>query len=817
MQDFGKFPKKAESAPRTPSYEFGTFTLNPLKRIVLNGHEPIPLTSKCFDILLVLLEHRDEVVVKEELMELVWPDTAVEEGNLNRHVSTIRKLLGESPHDHRYIVTVPGRGYRFVAEVKEVLEEKSAGIRHETRGSGEGVEIGPDAQGKKGVVQPISVSAPSIVRPATVAHRSFLRTHYAWAAGGAVVCLLGLATVFGLGLRRKPVVSGNDPILIADFSNSTGDVVFDDSLKQAVSVDLSQSPYLNILSETKVNSILRLMTKPPETRLTGDVARDLCQRAGGKAYIAGSIAQFGEQYMISLNAVECRSGDSLAQEQVVAKSKEQVLEALDQTTAKLRNRLGESLSSLNKFDTPLGEATTPSLEALKAFSLGNKARDTHGEAATIPFFQRAIELDPNFALAYDALGVTYSNLDEPGLASENITKAHNLRSHVSERERLQIDADYSQIVSGELEKVNEVSELWARTYPQDDYPHNLLGVNYEFLGKYGEAIKEMSEAVRLNPDGVVLRSDLMEDYTALNRLDEAKETYRLALERNLDHPYLHADLYGVAFLENDREEMDKQLAWASGRPGAEDLLLSVESDTRAFFGNLGKAREYSDRAVVVAKHAHQSETAALWQMNAAIREAEFGNFARARKDITAALAIARTRDVQILAALALARTGDSGRAEKMAADLTQRYPDNSVVNGYWLPTIRAAIQINRGNPARAVDMLRASVPYELGYPDPQVGVGKFLYPAYLRGQAYLLLHRGNEAAAEYKKFPDYRSIVENCPLGALSQLGLARASLLQGDQARARTHYQKFLILWEDADPDIPIFIMAKAEYAKLQ
>ena len=817
MQDFGKFPKKAESAPRTPSYEFGTFTLNPLKRIVLNGHEPIPLTSKCFDILLVLLEHRDEVVVKEELMELVWPDTAVEEGNLNRHVSTIRKLLGESPHDHRYIVTVPGRGYRFVAEVKEVLEEKSAGIRHETRGSGEGVEIGPDAQGKKGVVQPISVSAPSIVRPATVAHRSFLRTHYAWAAGGAVVCLLGLATVFGLGLRRKPVVSGNDPILIADFSNSTGDVVFDDSLKQAVSVDLSQSPYLNILSETKVNSILRLMTKPPETRLTGDVARDLCQRAGGKAYIAGSIAQFGEQYMISLNAVECRSGDSLAQEQVVAKSKEQVLEALDQATAKLRNRLGESLSSLNKFDTPLGEATTPSLEALKAFSLGNKARDTHGEAATIPFFQRAIELDPNFALAYDALGVTYSNLDEPGLASENITKAHNLRSHVSERERLQIDADYSQIVSGELEKVNEVSELWARTYPQDDYPHNLLGVNYEFVGKYGEAIKEMSEAVRLNPDGVVLRSDLMEDYTALNRLDEAKETYRLALERNLDHPYLHADLYGVAFLENDREEMDKQLAWASGRPGAEDLLLSVESDTRAFFGNLGKAREYSDRAVVVAKHAHQSETAALWQMNAAIREAEFGNFARARKDITAALAIARTRDVQILAALALARTGDSGRAEKMAADLTQRYPDNSVVNGYWLPTIRAAIQINRGNPARAVDMLRASVPYELGYPDPQVGVGKFLYPAYLRGQAYLLLHRGNEAAAEYKKFPDYRSIVENCPLGALSQLGLARASLLQGEQARARSHYQKFLILWEDADPDIPIFIIAKAEYAKLQ
>ena len=817
MQEFRKFPKKAESAPRTPSFEFGVFTLNPLKRIVLREHEPVPLTPKCFDILLVLLEHRDEVVVKEELMELIWPDTAVEEGNLNRHVSTIRKVLGESPNDHRYIVTVPGRGYRFVAEVREVLEDKPASIHKETKVSVDGAEIGTDGQVKKAVVQLISGNAPVVVRTRIVARSSFLGKYRLLLAGGGLVCLLGLAVVLGLGPRRKPVFNGNDRILIADFSNSTGDAVFDDTLKQAVSVDLSQSPYLNILSDAKVSSTLKLMTKSPDTRLTGDVARELCQRVGGKAYLAGSIAQFGAQYRISLNAIECRSGDSVAQEQIIAQSKEQVLKALDQATAKIRSRLGESLSTLSKFDTPLEEATTPSLEALKAYSLGNKARDTSGETATILFFHRAIELDPNFALAYDALGVTYSNLNEPGLASENIVKAHNLRSHVSERERLQIDADYSQIVSGDLEKANEVSDLWVRTYPQDDYPHNLLGVNHEFVGQYGKAIAEMSEAVRLNPEGVVLRSDLMEDYTALNRLVEAKETYRLAIEHKLDHPYLHADRYGVAFVENDRKEMDKQLAWASGHAGAEDLLLSAESDTQASLGKLAKAREYSRRAMGVAQHAHQSETAALWQMNAAIREAEFGNLARARKDTAAALAMAGTRDVQILAALALARAGDSERSERMAADLGQRFPDNSVVNGYWLPTIRAAIQLNRGNPGKAVEMLQASAPFELGYPNPQVGVGKFLYPVYLRGQAYLRLNQGKEAAAEYQKFLDHRSAVENCPLGALAQLGLARAALLQGEQSEASAHYQNFFNLWNDADPDIPILVAAKSEYAKMR
>jgi tetratricopeptide (TPR) repeat protein len=394
--------------------------------------------------------------------------------------------------------------------------------------------------------------------------------------------------------------------------------------------------------------MLKLMTTPADSKLTPDVARDLCERAGCKAYIAGSIASLGSQYVIGLSAADCHTGDILAQEQVTAENKEHVLMGLDQAAAEIRRRLGESRHTLEKFDTPLIEATTPSLEALKSFSLGNLARDKKGDAATIPFYQRAIELDPSFALAYDALGITYSNLDEPGLASEYITKAYDLRGRLSEREKFQIAANYSQIVTGELEKANQISELWAQAYPQDDYPHNLLGVNYEFLGQYEKAIAEMQEAVRLNPDGVVLRSDLMEDYAALNRLDEAGATYRQALERKLDHPYLHADMYGVAFLQGDKTEMDRQVALSIGAQGAEDLLLSIESDTKAFSGNLAKAREYSRRAVDAAKRNNQKETAAEWQMNEALREAEFGNFEVARRQTAEALSLASTRTYRFL-------------------------------------------------------------------------------------------------------------------------------------------------------------------------
>jgi DNA-binding winged helix-turn-helix (wHTH) protein/tetratricopeptide (TPR) repeat protein len=822
MEKLRKFPKIPESIPQRCFYAFGPFRVDPVKRLLLRGDEPVSLSPKDFDLLLALVQHHGEVLVKEELMEGVWPDTVVEEGNLNRHISTLRKTLGESPNEHEYIVTVPGRGYRFVAEVRKLWDDasysafaESESVRMEGQGADSRVPTGFKPVPSTGTV----LSPPA---PWASAHSRLWgdRLRSSRLVKGTLVVVAAIAMALAgarLLVRSQPILTSTDHILISDFANTTGDPVFDDTLKQAVSVELAQSPFLNILSDARIRTMLKLMTKSADSKLTPDVARELCERAGCKAYIAGSIASLGSQYVIGLSAADCHTGDILAQEQVTAENKEHVLMGLDQAAAEIRRRLGESRHTLEKFDTPLVEATTPSLEALKSFSLGNLARDKKGDAATIPFYQRAIELDPSFALAYDALGLTYSNLDEPGLASEYITRAYDLRGRLSEREKFQIAANYSQIVTGELGKANQISELWAQAYPQDDYPHNLLGVNYEFLGQYEKAFAEMQEAVRLNPDGVVLRSDLMEDYAALNRLDEARATYRQALERKLDHPYLHADMYGVAFLQGDKAEMDRQVALSIGTQGAEDLLLSIESDTKAFSGNLAKAREYSRRAVDAAKRNNQKETAAEWQMNEALREAEFGNFEVARQKTAEALSIASTRDVQILAALTLARVGASSLAQTMGDDLVRRFPLNTVINGYWLPSIRAAIEISLGRPARSIDILAAAVPYESGYPNPQVEVGRLLYPVFLRGQAYLLMQRGDEAIVEFQKILNARGLIENCHLGALAQLGLARAYALQSDKAKARSAYQAFFALWKDADPGIPILAAAKSEYAKLR
>jgi DNA-binding winged helix-turn-helix (wHTH) protein/tetratricopeptide (TPR) repeat protein len=821
MEKLRKFPKIPESIPQRCLYAFGSFRVDPVKRLLLRGAEPISLSPKDFDLLLALVQHHGEVLVKEELMEKVWPDTVVEEGNLNRHISTLRKTLGESPNEHEYIVTVPGRGYRFVSEVREDWRESP----HLSVQEADRIGLPPGDESSLGSTVPrVHLSAlrtPSahVSRPEAWGSTWRARSGLTWLALGTCVALVAISLAAGallLSMRSKPILTNTDYILISDFVNTTSDPVFDDTLKQAVTVQLSQSPYLNILSEARIRTALQLMTRPPDTKLTPDVAREVCQRMESKAYIAGSIANLGSQYVVGLNSVNCQTGERLAQEQAVADDKEHVLKALGGAATKLRAKLGESLNTVQKYDVPLPQATTPSLEALKAYSMGDIARDRKGDAAAIPFFQHAVEIDPQFALAYDALGIAFSNLDEPGLAAENITKAYEMHQRASEREKFQITANYSQIVTGELEKANQICELWAQAYPRDVYPHNLLGVNYEFLGQYGKAIAEMQEAVRLNPDGVILRSNLMDDYDALSRLDEAKVTFRQALERKLDHPYLHADMYGVAFLQHDTAEMDSQVAWSIGVPGGEDLLLSAESDTKAFSGNLIKAREYSRRAVAAALRNNQKETAAEWQMNEALREAEFGNVELARQQTTQALSKASSRDIEILAALTLARVGDPSRARTMADDLAKRFPLNTVINGYWLPTIRAAIEINQGTPAKAIEVLAPAASYESGYPNPQVEVGRFLYPVFLRGQAYLLMQQGNAAAAEFQKILNAPGLILNCPLGALARLGLSRASALRGDLSKARSGYQDFFALWKDADSDIPMLRQARAEYSNL-
>ncbi len=521
--------------------------------------------------------------------------------------------------------------------------------------------------------------------------------------------------------------------------------------------------------------------------------------------------------MIGVDAINCETGDPLAQEQITAASKEKVLKALSLATTQLRKKLGESLASIQKFDTPIVPNTTSSLEAVKFLSLGRRAQQEKGGDAAIPFYKHAIALDPNFAAAYAALGTTYFNLGEPELANANLQKAFELRDQVSDRERYWFSSYYYHLVTGDLEKAVETYQLWAQDYPRDNVPLGNLGAIYGYFGQYDKGVTELVEDLRLNPDSVAGYNNLMSHYTALNRLEEAKAAYGQAKGRNLEAPFLHWNLYGIAFLQNDTSEMERQEAWAMGKPQAENLLLSAQSDTEAYWGRLRRARELTQRAVASAVQNDQQDTARQWQMNAALREAEFGNEAGARQQAVPLLAKSANRGVEILGALALARVGDSGRALRMADDLGRRFPEDTTINRYWLPTIRGAVEVNRRKPAKAIEVLAAAVPYELGNPLPQAEIGAYLYPVYVRGESYLLLRDGEKAAGEFQNFLSHPGITINCPLGALAHLQLGRAYSLAGDAAKARAAYQDFLTLWKDADPDIPILKQAKAEYAKLR
>ncbi len=641
---------------------------------------------------------------------------------------------------------------------------------------------------------------------------------YKWAMKvGSALVVIGLAIGGWLyHARRTRVLSETDTVVIADFSNSTGDAVFDDTLRQALTVSLRQSPFLNVLSDERIDPMLRLMTRPTGTPLTPDIAREVCQRAGSKAYVAGSIANVGNEYVLGLRAVNCQSGDTLALKQAQAAGKEKVLDTLGDAATKLRTELGESLSSVQRFDTPIEQATTPSFEALKAYSLGSKNWNEKGEIQAIPFFKQAIELDPNFAMAYAYLGLVYSSLGEDSKSVENLSKAFQLGDRVTESEKFLISAQYYLAVTGEVEKGIQVRELWAQTYPRDARAHLSLGAVYGTLGQYEKAVAETRKCLGLEPDNTICGSNLMQFYTFLNRLDEARATYQEAITRNPDYEYLHGSLYGLAFLQRDTAEMERQAKWAADEPGVEDVLLSYQSDTEAFSGRLRSAREFSSRAVESARRSDRKEAGAVWQINDALREAEFRNSARAAEETTSALIMASTRDAQILAALALARAGDSTRAERKADELQKTFPSNTFINGYWLPTIRATIEITHRNPSKAIEFLKAAAPYEQGMVPPNPEFGALLYPTYVRGQAYLHLHQGAEAAAEFQKFLDHRTLVANNPLFVLAHLGLARAYAVQGDTAKAKAAYQYFLTLWNDADPDIPILIAAKSEYAQL-
>ena len=640
-----------------------------------------------------------------------------------------------------------------------------------------------------------------------------------WAAVAAVLALLAVVAG-GFHLRSRLAASvtkaapltEKDSVLLTDIVNKTDDPVFDDALKQALTIQLRQSPFLNIVSDRKIEETLRLMGQPAQ-RITPDLAREICIRTGSKATVLGSISSLGSQYVIGLSAVGCGNGDTLATEQGQAAGKQDVLKTLGRAAKDLRRKLGESLVTVEKFDVPV-EGTTPSLEALQAYSMGGRTRRRKGDAEAIPFFKRAIELDPNFALAYAGLSLVYFNLNQAGLAAENATKAYELRDRVSERERYRISTTYYHAVTGELEKAIEMYELWSKSYPRDDTPSLNLGVVYQQLGRYDKAVVETEEAQRLAPTATGY-GNLAFEFIALNRLDDADKVLQRAQSSDFDGLDIRANLYLLSFLRGNTNGMEQQLAWAAGRLGDEDVMLSGQADTEAYYGRLMRAQDYSRRAAEAAVRADSKETAALWRAAAGLREAEFGNPAAARHNVDAALSLSSGRDVKLLAALTLARTGDTTNAKKLVEQLKleKTASTNTMLKFYCLPTIDAAIEISNRNPSQAILDLEATTPYELGGPL----MFAYLYPSWIRGQAYLAANNGTAAAVEFKKLLDHPGVVLNQPIASLARLQIARAYAMQGDTAKAKVAYQDFLTIWKDADPAIPIFIVAKAEYAKLR
>jgi len=709
-------------------------------------------------------------------------------------------------------VPVPARRLhpKLPTELERIIHkalEKDRGLRYQSAD-----EIRTDLQRlKKETESGRAVGTADVAVPA-VGKRSRLR----WAAATGTAALLIALAVGGWlhSARGAHALTNKDSIVLADFENKTGDPVFDDTLRQGLAVELAQSPFLSLIPEGKVNDTLKLMGRPAGDRLTPQVAREVCERTGAKAILTGSITGLGTQYVIGLQAMNCHTGEVLAATQEQAAGKEAALKVLDAAAGRLRSNLGESLSTVQKYATPLSEATTSSLEALKAYSLGRKTSYTKGDTAAIALYNRAIELDPNFAAAYVSLATGYSNLNEPARAATYARKAYELREKASERERFAIEARYYRSATGELEKAAQTYETWMQAYPQDSIQIGDLGAVSAQLGQWEKAVEQDAEALRLQPNDEVSYIDLAAAYMALNRIDEAEALFKQAEERKMESEYIPVMHYVLAFLRGDTSQMARFASAALVKPGVEDMSLSIQADVEGWYGRLKNATELTDRAMRTAQRNDAKETAAFYLAQAALRDVEAGYKLRARGEANAAVKLAATRDVKGMAALALARAGDLRAAEKVAADLDKSFPLDTLVQRYWLPTTRAALALERKDLKRAVDFLKEASPVEFGTPTE---TSTILCPVYVRGEAYLAMHDGNGAAGEFQKFVDHPGLVSTFPWGALARLGLARAYALQGNTLKARAQYQDFLTLWRDADSDIPILKQAKAEYAKLQ
>jgi tetratricopeptide (TPR) repeat protein len=644
-----------------------------------------------------------------------------------------------------------------------------------------------------------------------------------WKILSAVVAVLAASVAGFFYFHHAPKLTEKDTIVLADFTNSTGDPVFDGTLRQGMSVALEQSPFLSLISEQRIQQVLQMMGRPADARLTPEVAREVCERTASAAVLDGSIASLGSQYVLGLRARECASGDVLDQEQVQAAKKEDVLNALSQMATRFRTRVGESFTTIKEHNIPLQDATTSSLEALKAYSAAFEVSHSRVGVGAIPLYKRAIEIDPQFALAYAHLGLFYSSIGESVLASESTTKAYQLRDRASDWEKFFITAVYDRQVTGNLEKEHQTLELWAQTYPRDRIAHGLLsGFGSQGLGKYEQSIEEARKAMSLDPELSPVYVNRGFSFFYLDRPDEAENAIHDALEkaseRKLDVPELMVLRYYVAFLKGDSAGMDRAVALAKGNAGAEDWITHSEALVLARSGRLQLARETSHRAEDLARQAGLRERAAVYQTGAAVWEALFGNATAARRNALQALELSKGKDVGYGAAVALALAGDVSRSQALASDLEKRFPEDTSVKFNYVPTLRALFALNGGEPAKAIELLQIAAPYELAVCsiDFNFFFGQF-YPVYVRGEAYLAEHQAVEAASEFQKILGHRGLSFGDPIGAMARLELARAYTMSGDKTKAKSSYQDFLTLWHDADPDVPVLKQARAEYAKLQ
>ncbi len=769
--------------PTSPhqSVRFAAFEVDLRCRELRKHGIKIKLQDQPFQLLIALLESPGQVVTREELRTRLWSaETFVDfDVGLNTAVKRLRDALGDTADTPRYVETLPRKGYRFIAPVTP----------SETLPTATGVA--PDGQ-----LSPV----PSRVRK------------LAKLLGPFLLLALAVAGVFWYRSRTVQALTDKDVIVLADFDNRTGEPVFDGTLRQGLSSQLEQSPFLNLLSEQRIAETLSLMKQARDARLTPELTRQVCQRTASAATIEGSISSLGSQYVLGMKAVNCRNGDVLVEDQMTANRKEQVLQVLGQTTRKMREKLGESLASLQKYDTPLENVTTPSLEALHAYSLGLQAHTVRADyPAAILLYKRAISLDPNFAMAYASMGACNANLGQSIRAKEDLRKAYELRERVSEREKFYIVSRYYQGATANLEAARKTYELWAETYPRSSAPPSNLGLIDERLGDHQRALTAFQAALQLNSGSGVNYSNLTRAYLNLNLLEQAKATAQEAQARHLDPPYIRRWLYLVAFLQRDQGGMEREAAALLGRPGYEDSMLNSQSDSAAYAGQFSKARELNGRAISAAEHADKKEVAAEYRARAAVREAMVGNLALAKKQAQAALPVSEARYVEAVATTALALAGDVTQAARLVDDLDKRSPEDTIVQSSLLPTIRAAIALQGGSAAKnasgAIQTLTVAVPYELG--------AARLYPAYLRGEAFLAAHQGSDAVNEFQKIINHPGVVQNDLIGALAHLQLGRAYMLSGDIIKAKAAYQDFLTLWKDADPDIPILRQAKAEYAR--